>query len=321
MMRLLQVCNVGQIIGGTAACAWTVTKCLYQCEHIVVFLRPISAQTRTAFSHCRIAHWEHVSAAQVRSADPDIVLLHNTSRGRVEEQLPAVTVQYLHSRIAPASADLTLYCSQWLARQYPSSHDRVCYQSVPKPQRPDVFDEQRALREHPVIGRICTPQIKKWPSHLPEFYALLAKRFPQVQWEFVGCPEALIPALSEACRGRVSFYPASWSMRSRLWHWDAMLYHNPAVTESFGRTVAEAMRAGCIPIVDRAGGFVEQLPEQGGFLCQSSCDFSEALAQLHAPARRLRMSRLCMAHADQQFSLARFGGELMRRFRAAVADG
>ena len=108
-----------------------------------------------------------------------------------------------------------------------------------------------------MIGRICTPQQKKWPNDVDEFYGRLADSYPQIRWEFIGCPTELQSRLSTVCHGRTTFLPAGWGARSRLWNWDALLYHNPQVTESFGRTVAEAMRAGCIPIVDDRGGFRE----------------------------------------------------------------
>jgi len=170
-----------------------------------------------------------------------------------------------------------------------------------------------------VIGRICTPQQNKWPNDVDEFYGRLADRYPQIRWEFIGCPAELQTRLSSVCHRRATFLPAAWEARSRLWHWDALLYHNPQVTESFGRTVAEAMRAGCIPIVDDRGGFREQIAEGCGFLCRSPSDFTEAIAALQSAGTRWKMSRECEAHADEQFSLARFGRELLERFGEAAA--
>lgn len=319
-MRVLQVCNVGRIVGGTAACAWTVARSLPACEHTVASLSRVSEDTRRAFAGCRVVAWDRVMAEHVREIDPDVVLLHNTSRSRVEGRLPAVTLQYLHSRIDPAPADRTLYCSAWLAEQYGGSSKDVLLQAVPRPRRPEeAGGETRELRESPVIGRLCTPTRAKWPDDIVPFYAGLASRFREVRWEFVGCPEGLQTALRSACSGRAEFFPAGWAMRSRLWHWDVLLYHNAAVTESFGRTVAEAMRAGCVPIVDGRGGFREQVEPACGFLCGGPEEFAEAVARIHTPAARRRMSRACQAHANERFSLARFGAELLERLRMAAA--
>jgi hypothetical protein len=232
--------------------------------------------------------------------------------------LPAVTIQYLHSRIDPAPADLTLYCSAWLAQRFDGDLRAVCLQAVPKPKRPDRGEETRSLREAPLIGRICTPRHRKWPAELPELYGTLAERFPQVRWEFVGCPQLLCRDLKQACQGNAEFSPASWQVRSRLWQWNALLYHNPGVTESFGRTVAEAMRAGCIPIVDDRGGFSEQIADGCGYLCRRKDDFATAVEQILSPGHRLRLSRACQAHADDAFSLFRFGRDLLGRFREAA---
>ncbi|HUG89913.1 MAG TPA: glycosyltransferase [Planctomycetaceae bacterium] len=354
MLKLLQVCNAGRITGGTAACAWTIARSLPGWRHTVAFLSRISDDTRQAFAPCEILQWPRVTAAAVAEVAPDVVLLHNTPKGRLDGPLPAVTVQYLHSRIDPAAADLVLYCSRWLAGQYGGDADRVCYQPVPRPvaaggppaavfgatvehsptdapatapDRPAGWQpaatagwqpaatagDERLLRTEPVIGRLCTPTPRKWPPGLIPFYGRLAAQFPAVRWEFVGCPPALQPALAAACNGRAEFLPASWTARSRLWHWDALLYHHPHVTESFGRVAAEAMRAGCIPIVDARGGFCEQVVEGCGSLCGDADDFAAGLERLLAADSRLSMSRAARARADKRFSLARFAAEFLSR--------
>ena len=315
MVHLLQVCNVGRIVGGTAACAWTVTRSLPRFRHTVAFLGSVTEETRRVFAPARVENWEQVTAARVERVDPDIVLLHNTGRGRVAGALPRVCVQYLHSRIDPAPADRALYCSRWLARQYGAGDGAVCWQGVPRPGRDASGPDTRALRDTLVVGRLCTPQAKKWPADVVPFYRRLAEWSPEVQWEFVGCPEALVEPLRAACGGRVEFLPAGWEARRRLWHWDALLYHNAEVTESFGRTAAEAMRAGCVPVVDRRGGFVEQVAVGTGFLCETMNEFEGAVEALRDAGERRRRSRACRAHADEWFSLGRFGAELVGRFR------
>lgn len=314
MLTVLQVCNVGQVVGGTAACAWSAARALPEMQHHVAFLGTPTRQTRETFGGegCRIYRWKSVTAAQVASVAADVVILHNASRTRAADRLPAVTIQFLHSKISPARSDLTLYCSRWLAEQYKAGRDGVCLQGVPRPLAAGTVDETRALRRHPIVGRLCTPQAKKWPPDAARLYDRLARCFPEVLWEFVGCPSALQAQLRAACRGRAEFLPACWQARSRLWHWDALLYHNPHVTESFGRTVAEAMRAGCIPVVDDRGGFREQVTERCGFLCKQPDEFEQALHSLRSAGVRRNMSRACRAYADEQFSLARFGDDLRR---------
>ena len=49
-MRLLQVCNVGRIVGGTAACAWSITRAFPDLEHHVAFLSSITDETQRGFA-------------------------------------------------------------------------------------------------------------------------------------------------------------------------------------------------------------------------------------------------------------------------------
>lgn len=309
-MHILQVCNVGRILGGTAACAWTIARCFPDAKHTVAFLSRPTEETKIAFSDCNIQSWQRVAADDIRRSGADVVILHNTSAGRVDVPLPVPTISYLHSRITPAKGDLTLYCSRWLAKRCGAEESQVLYQPVSTPPDADDLSETRALRERPLIGRLCTPSQRKWPEEAVGFYAGLAKRFPDVDWEFVGCPASLEPKLADACGGNARFLPASWSARSRLRHWDAMLYHHPTLTESFGRTAAEAMRAGCIPIVDARGGFAEQVTAESGFLCNSKEEFGTAVAAMQDAGQRLRMSRACRVRGEA-FGLAGFRGAFL----------
>ena len=318
-MRMLQVCNVGRITGGTAACAWTIARAFPDVEQHVAFLSPPCDATRRAFSGCSLHTWKRVDARDAARIDADVLVLHNIAPQQAGT-LRAPTMQYVHSRGTRAKADVTLYCSAWLAAECGRGSDaRVLYQPVPKPPAP-VDGERRSLRERMRVGRLCTPTARKWPEDIDGFYQRLARRFPEVDWEFVGCPPEMQGRLNEACAGRGTFIPASWSARSRLWTWDALLYHHPQLTESFGRTAAESMRAGCIPIVDRRGGFTEQIADGTGFLCEHEDGFCEVLQSLSDPNVRLRMSRAAMAHADQTFSLQRFRSDLLRLLAAFGAN-
>ncbi len=154
---------------------------------------------------------------------------------------------------------------------------------------------------------------------LVPFYARLSQEHPQVAWVFVGCPPELAASLMTACQERARFHPAGWGARQRLWEWDALLYHHPTLAESFGRTAAEALRAGCIPIVDDRGGFREQVTACTGFCCGSVADFSRALETLRRVPKRRAWSRRGMARAEARFSLAAFR-ERFRRLLTAGAE-
>lgn len=314
-LRLLQVCNVGEIVGGTTACAWTVMRALPEFEHDIAFLTAVSAETRDAFLGIHIEQWPACTLDDVDRLRPDVVLLHNIV-GRRRMSRRAVTLQYVHSAGRRCPADVTICCSRWLAREAHLNPRDVLYQGVPRPRR--TGSRVRDTDGRFIVGRLCTPTAAKWPKSMAPFYAALAPRFPQIEWEFVGCPRRRRPELHEACGRRATFFPASWSARRRFWDWDVLMYHNAEVTESFGRTVAESMRAGCIPIVDARGGFLEQVTPETGFLCTTLDDFAASLDLLCDGSLRVRISNAAQQHADRSFSLKRFREQLLRRIQAAA---
>lgn len=313
--RLLQVCNVGQIVGGTAACAWTVTRALPEFEHHVWFFSPPDRETVAAFSPCQVCYHPTPSAEKILALRPQLILLHNTSRTRWPHRIAIPTVLYLHSAIRdPAQADRTMCCSHWLAQQLQRDEHCVVWQAVPK-SRSDRFDscDRERTKQMLTVGRICTPIARKWPRDVIPFYEFLAWNCPSICWEFVGCPTSMQGSLWKACRGRAEFYPAGWHQRARLRNWDVLLYSNPRLPESFGRTVAEAMRVGCIPVVDRLGGFLEQVVDGSGFLCGNRNQFAFALKQLADEDVRRSMSERAQLSADERFSLARFSQDFRTR--------
>jgi hypothetical protein len=317
-LRLLQVCNVGRIVGGTAACAWTVARALPEFEHVVAFLSDIAFETREAFSEIRIEQWPQCTGRVMDAVGADVVLLHNIG-GRERMSTSAVMLQYVHSAGTRAPADVTVYCSQWLAARCGGLSNDVLYQGVPQPpRRAESRATERGRDGRLIVGRICTPIARKWPRSIIDFYTILARRCPEVEWEFVGCPNGLESELRDACDGRARFFPAGWEARSRLWEWDALLYHNPDVTESFGRIVAESLRAGCIPVVDGRGGFVEQVTPATGFLCGTVEEFADSIDRLRETGLRASMSAAGRIDADRRFSIARFREQLLKRIRAAA---
>ncbi|MCA9054399.1 MAG: glycosyltransferase family 4 protein [Planctomycetaceae bacterium] len=253
----------------------------------------------------------------LQQLEADLLVLHNISTDRVCDVTAPLVVQYLHSRITPAAADVTVACSRWLADQYPSDAvDAVLYQPVSLP-RPERNAGNRTLRNQLTVGRICTPTPRKWPRELIPFYKRLAQSFPAIDWEFVGCPAGLVEELQAACSGRARFHPASREARLRLWEWDVMLYHHPSLTESFGRTAAESLSAGCIPVVDDRGGFREQVHSECGCLCRDVDAFERSLAQLQDPQLRSRLSRRGRSIASERFSPAAFAVRFRRLIEAA----
>ena len=312
-MHLLQVCNVGQIVGGTAACAWSITRAFPDAKHSVAFLSRVDEVTRHAFQPHPTHQWSHCTTKAIQQINPDLVILHNVSSENASLWNGAFTIQYVHSTGRRLAADQTIYCSRWLAEQCRADPQSVVWQGVPLPLPPAAT--RGKVSERLRIGRICTPSARKWTDSLPAFYSLLATQHPHVDWDFVGCPPAMQPALLSACLGRATFLPAGWLARSHVWEWDALLYHHPTLTESFGRTVAEAARTGCIPIVDARGGFIEQLDVIGGRSCRTTLDFSNAITDIAKPELRLRLSKSAQQRANRHFSLSAFRERLQSLVR------
>ena len=112
-MRLIQMCNVGNIVGGTAACAWSVTKALPDAEHTVVFRSAPTKETREAFAHCKIKVAKKIEPGLLEKWKGDFLLLHNISPeavfwGQQRSALNIPILQYAHSAMRQhAGADLT----------------------------------------------------------------------------------------------------------------------------------------------------------------------------------------------------------------------
>lgn len=277
-MRLLQFCNLANIVGGTGACGWSITRCFPDWQHGVWFRtgRSLSADTAKAFQHCKLYLGETPEAA-IENFQPDVMIFHNISSTGVPQALPAdvPTIYYVHSalrdlKITRERFDVPFVVSKHLASKVELDEKYVLYQPVPIPPSAGMIS-----RRPGTIGRICTPKSDKWHERdvLP-IYERLGKDFPKVQFEFVGAPEPLQEKLTAILGDRAKYFEPSWQMREKFNEWHMMVY-NSSVEESYGRVVCEAQRGGCVPIVCKRGGFIEQINEPcDGFLCENPDDFS-----------------------------------------------
>jgi len=324
-MRLIQVCNVGNVVGGTAACAWSVTRALPDAEHTVVFRSAPTAETKAAFADCHIEVASKIEPGLLKKLSGDFLMLHNVSSQHVfwDRDLSGVrmpVLQYAHSAFqGHAHSDLMVACSQFLAQKMGRRELQVVYQGVPVPEEKSGKREWRSSEEL-IVGRICTPCRQKWPGWLVPFYQRMAERFPKFRWEFVGCPESMQAEFSRACHQQAVFYEASWGARKYLNRWHLLLYHNRDITETFGRTVAEAMLVGCVPVVDDAGGFCEQIGSRNGFLCEQPDDFLDALKVVANRDEWGRRSKGCQDSAEACFSHRAFRKRLLRACLLAVEN-
>lgn len=312
-MKLLQVANVATVLGGTGACTWTITRALPEFQHAVFFNSGSANDSlRDIFSRGMPSPVELFSGPSqlrpdlIEQIKPDIILFHNTSEARMPGHIPdyALPLYYQHSA-ARACVGARNRChyfwsvSRWLCEHANIHNDRLLYQPVPRPARINKTSDR------PVIGRIATPgNREKWNADsMVNLYRALHYEHPGVLWEFVGCPNDLREKLLYACDGAARFVDASWEARSWIPSWTALLYDS-TLPESYGRTVCEAQRAGCIPIVSRLGGFVEQINNSvDGFLCSTQEDFIEAVRLVQKPEVLPDLRERAIESGDRRGSL------------------
>lgn len=316
-MHLLQVCNVGNICGGTAACAWSISHALADHSHTIIFLSRPTAETERAFRKCKVRSHSYIDASLLNEINPDVIILHNTAIERIHGHERFFSIQYHHSVGQRATATMHVSCSRWLLNRSTQANS-LLYQPIPIPWQSETTE--RCDTAEFTIGRICTPTARKWPESLIPFYERLAQKFPNVRWEFVGAPENFQRGLRIACRNNCHFLPAGFSARKHFWRWHAMLYHHPILDESFGRTVAESMRCACIPIVDARGGFLEQVEHlKTGFLCRDLQEFKNSIQSLQTDRIRRHISDQAVEASAKMFSLQTFYSQFRRLIKNSPA--
>ena len=329
-MRLLQVTKRPEIAGGTVGCAWSICQALPDWSHAVFscWAGEVPQRTRDALAGHALHVAPAVTADVLRRIAPDVILLHNVDDCDLPPELLPEGVPaffYCHGSYAAflnASSGLRaasrgVYCvSEFLTREV-GLEGTAWYQPVPPPPEGPL----RVAEEPLVVGRLCNPRSENWFPGLDGIYRELAERCPGVRWEFVGCPDEWQEALREAC-GAVVFHPVGLEARTHLRRWHAMLYHT-RVVHAYGRTVCEAQQAGCVPVVDRRGGFIEQIDHgRTGYLCENVEDFAAALDELRDPERRRACAGAAREAGERRGSLERWRErflEICCRAREAAA--
>lgn len=317
---MLSVANVSTLLGGTGACAFDCVMALPTWDHKIAFLGG-PASNIPAISEsagCEVLYGEHLIRPTVEQWKPDIVLWHNTTRLQHMPDVPSAGmawVYYLHSQMGHVAkcqdrCSVVLSVSDYLSCAVGLPASSVLHQPVDSP----LWMGERGSSGMIKVGRICTPQRHKWQAYLPAFYSALSRVSRNLWFEFVGCPRAMQADLTASCDGRATFHDASREARSLLHTWDIMLYSGGP--ETYGRTVCEAQQAGCVPVVDNRGGFIEQIESgRDGFLCGSVSEFSEAIRALCDADRLSRVSSAAIQSGSERGSLRAWGDEFKKRLR------
>lgn len=295
-MKFLWVNNVPNIVGGTLNCTHSMCQALPEYSHTVVSVQgKFTKETVEAFYG--VAKLGDYLESGVSSFD--VVVYQNSPNGFVVHPKTVKSVYYQHSDFAGLGrkrCDHVFFVSDYLRREMGET-GTVLHQPVTIPKENSNWTK----REGFVIGRLCTPTAEKWVKEdfLPHLEVL--SNLPAVSFEFVGCPKDLQGVVSGACRGKVIFREAGFSARSLLRCWDVLLY-NSSQHETFGRTVREAQRCGCVPVVSNHSGLAEQISHgTSGFLVTSPQDTLHAVRQIMSNPG---IASTCKIWGDQHGSLS-----------------
>lgn len=283
-MKFFWVNNVASIVGGTLQATHSMVRALPDCEHVVfTFSKTATEECLQAFEGVAMESGLSVVDA-IRKHQPDVIIYQNTPYHRMPRAVPDHTLQvyYQHSlRDNPGpcwkQCDVTLSVSKFLARELGMDESTVLYQPVTIPERGD-----RKFKHGggPLIVRIASPSPKKWRAADWKPHAKAVVQHTGGKIATVGWPKSVERDMWADKYGTA--YDPTLANRSILTSADILLYTSSTV-ESFGRTVREAQRCGCVPIVSRSGGFVEQIENEDGpdygFLIETPDDAVQAVSE------------------------------------------
>lgn len=143
--------------------------------------------------------------------------------------------------------------------QLPAGRVRVIYHGLPDPL--GALPAERRSANALTVGNVDRPNLQR--KGLAPFVGA-ARHLPGVDFTLVGAwRDDAIADLRRAASRNVTF--TGWVEAATLWqHYQrASVYVQASLHEGFGLSVAEAMLAGCIPVVTRAGALPEVVAECG----------------------------------------------------------
>lgn len=322
-MKFLHINNVTSLTGGTARFTHDVTKCFPDCLHTVYSLSGSWSQSdRDAFgSNCELITGSNPT--QYARDNPHDVLVFNNTRAdllpsqRIGQSL-SVYVAHSATESARQAANRTqkqFVVSEWLKQKLKVDYP-VLYQPIQKPNRlsiqtPEnepfrVWYDKQIEYGHTIIGRICTPSARKWKlsDWTDVFTAVDDDNRYLKSFHFVGATGEAIDWVCDNIKSPVFVSNASPDARGFMPYWDVLL--NPTtIPESYGRVINESRRVGCVPVVSRIAGFIEQIDDTiDGRLCDTAEQFVEACFDVKHHRSFYRQS--CIEIGDRMGSLQTF---------------
>jgi len=294
MPKFLWVNNIASITGGTLNCTHSMCQALPRHRHTVLC-------STSKFGKAEYQAFNGVATLVQKLPDEhfDVVVYQNSPLHEVSTEIADITVYYQHSMQGISASrklacDHVFYVSRWL-RDAIDFDGQVLYQPVTIP-APTIYSPRQGMF---TVGRLCTPVASKWKAeeYLHHFRAVA--KLENTWFEFVGCPKDIEPVVKEACQGRASFFPVAFSSRGHLRNWDVMLYTS-SQTETFGRTVREAQRCGCVPVVSNHSGLAELVSGGYGFTTESP---EESVSRVKMALGNADLKVRCKEHGDLHGSL------------------
>jgi len=146
-----------------------------------------------------------------------------------------------------------------------------------------------------------------------------AVHLPQVRFVLVGrwC-DGSIHRLQRMATPNVTFTGFVSDKELADWYARASVYVQASLHEGFGLSVAEAMTAGCIPVVSRAGALPEVVGKVGGYVDSlQPSRFARSVAEA-LPAACPERRRLCRERILRCFPMDRRREQLMELVRLVV---
>lgn len=269
---------------------------------------------------CEIAKVDLITPELLHEIRPAVVCLNSIGGDKVagpdHSWLAKWPVIFFHHNktgpILPAGLDV--FVSDYLKAMWGTSINRM-KRVINCPPVIDVSPYARVARSpnntRCVVGKVCSAwNPKKYPMAMYDVMREVGERRPNVTFEVVGGERH--HRLDQLKVPRLSFIKEmSRPVHEMLVGMDLMLYINdPTWTETWCRTVSEAMASGIPCVVENRGGPVEQITHGvDGFICETHDQYVECVLQLiDSPKLRYEMGVRARAKA-----LANFGRDRLRR--------
>jgi len=287
--KLLWVMNVCWK-GGTGLWALECIREMPIWQHTVVWLNgepDISVHNEFLEAGVDIAKVDNITKDLVKEIKPSGIILSNTDPSRILEGQEWLTsnfnVVYVHhSTVRPwlAGAAVDVFVSEHLRTQYRNLESRMRSVLVCPPigEIGRYLNIRRVEQARCVVGRISSDNKDKFPVEQLEIL------------KATGCPCLVVGGEKYWGAPPDNFqYPdfGSQSVSSLLSQIDIFVYRTN-LTETWGRTITEAMASGIPVVCEKRGGPAEQIRHGiDGFLCDTDAEFIEKI-QLLATDQNLR---------------------------------